>query len=310
MVAKLAAMAAGVVLIAGLAGQPGATASGALSAGPVATRRATAAPVKCSPDTGRKLVSYGGPVYQSDFVDIVYWGSWWQRHGTAAKTELRKLFTGLGSANGWAQTLAQYCFPGEKVGYAPMAGVGSVTIDRNNPPRAPTDRQLALESAKGFYCCNDVEGLIAVVTPPGTAPKSDTAGHACGHHTWAYIPGPEPGVKFPQPWIDIPYGVILKSHGCGWKLRQGVAGALSVVAGHEWAESVTDPYVNSTKKSGLGTAWATRGMKNNEEVADLCEPELLYHIFHTRVFVLKLKTGRFVMQDLWSNAARKCMASN
>ena len=110
---ELAAMAGRVVLIAGLAGQPGASASGALSAGPVTTRRATAAPVKCSPDTGRKLASYGGPVYQSDFVDIVYWGSWWQRHGTAAKTELRKLFTGLGSANGWAQTLAQYCFPGE-----------------------------------------------------------------------------------------------------------------------------------------------------------------------------------------------------
>lgn len=273
---------------------------------PARLRRA----LRCSSLSGRKLVYHGGAGFLSDFVDIVYWGSWWLHHGRPVKSELRKLFTGLGSGNAWAETLAQYCWPGEGA-FAPGAGVGSVTIDRTNPPHAPTERQLGQESAKGFYCCNDVEGLIIVVTPPGTAPASDTANGACGHHSWSYIPGPEQGVKFPQPWIDIPYGVILGSHGCGWKLKQGVAGALSVVAGHEWAETVTDPYVNSSKKkTGLGTAWATKGLNRNEEVADLCEPELLHRIFHKRVFLLKLMTGDFLMQDLWSNAAGKCVATS
>ena len=236
------------------------------------------------------------------------WGSWWRTHGQSVKAELRALFSGLRYSNKWAATLGQYCLPDYNLPIMPTAGLGTIVTDRTNPPARPTERQLGLESAKGFYCCNDVESLVIVVTPPGTAPAFDSAHGACGHHSWSNVPSPgEPGRTFPQPWIDIPYGVILKSHGCGWKLKQGVTGALSVVAGHEWAEAVTDPYVNSPKKDGLGTGWATKGQKANEEVADLCEPELLYHVLHRHVFVLKLRTGDFVMQDLWSNAARRCV---
>src|ERR1022692_3493308 len=234
MIARLAAVAA-TALVMGLAGFTSATASPTRSPD-VSVRHgaaATAAPAKlrCSPRAGRKLVWHGGPIQNTAYVVMIFWGSWWRTHGATVKSELHKLYGGLGTS-AWAA--------------------------------------------------------------------------ACGHHSWTAV-RKSGGNPFDQPWIDIPYGIILKSHGCGWKLKQGVPGALSVVAGHEWAEAVTDPFVNSTKKSGLGTGWATTGLKPNDEAADLCEPGFRFHFFHKNSFVLKLKTGSFVMQKLWSNAARKCV---
>lgn len=64
---------------------------------------------------------------------------------------------------------------------------------------------------------------------------------------------------------------------------------------------MTDPWVGSRRGPGQGTAWATR---RGNEVPDICEPGK-----HSpnRTFILHLKTGAFIMQKLWSNAAGKCV---
>ncbi len=308
MIARLAAVAA-TALVMGLAGFTSATASPTRSPD-VSVHHgaaATAAPAKlrCSPRAGRKLVWHGGPIQNTAYVVIIFWGSWWRTHGAAVKSELHKLYGGLGTS-AWAATLTQYCDQFGPPAWPSNLLAGSPIIDRKNPPRAPTDRQFGAEVTRWAQTITESVGIDVVVTPPGTAPAYDGRAGACGHHSWTAV-RKSGGNPFDQPWIDIPYGIILKSHGCGWKLKQGVPGALSVVAGHEWAEAVTDPFVNSTKKSGLGTGWATTGLKPNNEAADLCEPGFRFHFFHKNSFMLKLKTGSFVMQKLWSNAARKCV---
>jgi hypothetical protein len=252
-------------------------------------------PLSCSPQHGRTLEWLGGPVSTFPFVAVVYWGSWWHHHGKSVMSEINGLYRDLGSTK-WAATVTQYCAFGL---HAPNGDILAATfIDNSDPPRSPTEKQLSAVAVK--YYSNpsiDVLGAVAIVTPPGTAPAFDTEDGDCGHHSWATKNSRPDGA-----WIDIPYGFILSTHGCGWQLKQGAAGALSVVAAHEWAETMTDPLVNSPKGPGEGSAWASGGGK---EVADLCEPGVRFHFFHKNTFILHLKTGSFLMQDLWSNAIGK-----
>ena len=81
--------------------------------------------------------------------------------------------------------------------------------------------------------------------------------------------------------------------------------ARSVVAGHEWAEAVTDPYIDGSGKE-YQTAWASK----KGEVGDLCEPDRRSKFNIANVFTLKLKTGKFAMQKPWSDAANRCVASS
>jgi hypothetical protein len=215
------------------------------------------------------------------------------------KTELASLYGGL-AASKWAVTLKQYCDSSGPPQWPDEPGFAFP--DYTNPPKAPSNAQISAEVNKISTYIEGVPPTFVVVTPPGIAPAYDTKNGLCGQHSWTLRKGGGPDIS----WIDIPYGIIEKNHGCGWGLKQGVPGAVSVVAGHEWAESVTDPFVNSNKP---GSGWATSG-KNAVEVADLCEPELVFHIFHAYVFELKLKTGEFVMQELWSNAAGKCVTGS
>jgi hypothetical protein len=297
MIAKLSSAVTTTVLVLGLAGNASAAELKTQYIPVHQDHTASAASLKCSPVKHHKLVWYGGPVGAPGIV-LVYWGSWWRTHGGAVKTELANLYGGV-AASKWAATLKQYC---DSSGPPQLPGGGFPFPDYTNPPKAPSNAQINAEVNKISTFIEGEPPIFVVVTPPGIAPAYDTKNGLCGQHGWTLRKGGGPDLS----WIDIPYGIIAKTHGCGWALKQGVPGAVSVVAGHEWAEAVTDPFVNSNKP---GSGWATSG-KNAVEVADLCEPELILHIFHSRVFVLKLKTGEFVMQELWSNAAGKCVTGS
>jgi hypothetical protein len=240
-------------------------------------------------------------VNEDAIVILEYWGSWWTTHGKAAKDELQNLFDGLGNSS-WAATLHQYCANGNSPAWSSNLLVKTYSDTANPPSAAPTESQLREEINKisEKEGIQQYGGIYVLVTPPGTVPAWDTAHSACGHHSWLVIQ--QTGSE--NAWIDIPYGLIRSSNGCGWNLSNGVAGALSVVAGHEWAEAVTDPYVNSPSSIG-GSAWATGS--HGQEVADICEPGKLLQIFNNNLFTLHLKAGSFTMQKIWSNAAGQCV---
>ena len=256
---------------------------------------AAAAPLRCSPHSGRKLTWYGGPVGAGD-VQLVFWGSWWKHHGRAVRTELRKLYSDLGGSS-WARTLTQYC---DSHGHSPISrdllGIGPVVIDSKNPPAHPTNDQLKAEARKwspDFY--GSVWGDEVIVTPDKVVPAKDEAVNGCGQHGWFVSPGP---YDYVMTWEDIPVGQIIKTAGCGF--HRSVISTVSIVAGHEWAEAFSDPDINSKK---FGSGWATKGGSHQFEVGDLCSP----HRSLKNIFTLKLSTGSFAMQKLWSNAARNCV---
>jgi hypothetical protein len=273
----------------------------------VATTSAAAstAPLPCSPAKVDALTYRGGDVItDDDAVDLIFWGSWWKTSPKAPAriSELKALFTGL-SESAWANTVTQYCYlsnPAGPVAPSTFGLLGDTVIDQTNPPAAPTDQQITKEVAKKFRFDQDYH-VPMVVTPPGVTPQQDAANGWCGHHGWGSVP--DPPVTNYYAWADVPYGVIASSSGC--QPDGSPAEGLSDIAGHEWAEAVTDPYPNGGPGPVIHTAWAaTTSAKHSVEIADLCEPDQVDFTGHKYgTFKLTLSTGTFVMQRLWSNEA-------
>jgi hypothetical protein len=269
--------------------------------------------LKCSPTKVDELTYRGGLVQPGPQVALIFWGSWWKHDKSAPKAikELKALFKGLyGSA--WADTVTQYCdafgeFP-QTNAYGTM--LAATHIDTSNPPRRPTGGQLTHEAAKLIKppVQGPFVGVVAmIVTPPGVTPSGDgpvgsKTSAQCGHHGW----GTAVYKKIDEyySWADVPYGVISATPVCTQHIT--ALRELSLVAGHEWAEAVTDPYINGPgKPSDLHTAWAaTISHHAADEVADLCVPDVTEVNGQTAPsFWLVLRTGRFWMQQLWSNEA-------
>jgi hypothetical protein len=244
-------------------------------------------------------------------VTLIFWGSWWGSHGGGVKMELKNLFTGL-TSSAWARTVTQYC---DAAGRHPSPGaagplLAQVITDPANPPPAPSDANLTAEAHKYVSSPSGpfIYGVPVIVTPPGTAPAYDTSHKDCGHHYWGQGTNSH-GQPWIAQWADVPYGLDLARGGC-W--ARNIADTLSIVAGHEWAETVTDPFVNSAIGCFPGyscaggpakTAWYAAGTKGNPEIGDLCLTDV-YDVTHTQyLFSLTLPTGSLEMQELWSNEA-------
>jgi hypothetical protein len=254
----------------------------------------------CSPTKGDKVGYHGGLVVPDPQATLIFWGSWWQKSATGAQviTEMQKLFNGLYDSP-WANTLSQYCdlfgeFP-QSDAYGSM--LAATYIDPINPPTAPTPQQMADEAAreitppiKGPF----INGAPMIITPPGVTPVGDgpigSKTAACGRHGWDPARDRGGNMYYYQ-YADVPYGVISATPACYQPMT--VAQELSAVASHEWAETVTDPFLNGSKAGvHVQTAWASS--PPNGEIGDLCE---------THGFWLKLRTGTFWMEQLWSNEA-------
>jgi hypothetical protein len=208
--------------------------------------------------------------------------------------------------------MSQYCdlfgeFP-ETNAYGTM--LAATYFDARNPPPRPTPVQMTSEAARmikppvqGPF----IDGVPIIVTPPGVIPSGDgpvgsKKSAVCGKHSWGSVT--IRNVDEYYQWADVPYGVISQTPVCTQHITP--LQALSLVAGHEWAETVTDPYVNGPgTPSVLHTAWAAQTSSHvAEEIGDLCNPDVTEINGQTaKAFWLVLRTGRFWMQQLWSNEA-------
>jgi len=77
--------------------------------------------------------------------------------------------------------------------------------------------------------------------------------------------------------------------------RERLLRRFSIVGGHEYAETITDPYPNSGWLDGRGAengdkcAWISSGTGAAQDIS--------------------LSTGKFAVQSLWSNATSSCVIS-
>jgi hypothetical protein len=301
--------------------------SGAVGAGTGAARASTASfsPLPCSARSGHKIVAHGpgggADIQLETQVSLVFWGSYWRSStGRRARAHVVAMFQGIGTSS-WARTITQYCewFQSETGWFseppfmvsnpkAPADEVYRVYTDTGKPPATPKDGAIITELRKhdgdnflgGPHIYPIGLPIPAIVLPPGHEAYADRHDGFCSYHSWmTYSSG---GDKYIQPYMVIDYGA-LTGPGSILGCRDAVdslsaLGALTVVAGHEWAETITDPF---------DSGWY--GKNTTAEVADLCMPDnlALFVARHNKPVEVKLATGRFLMQQLWSNARKACV---
>ena len=271
--------------------------------------------------SGGNLTYHGGQngngvVTGSPKVYVVFWGSQWGTQSTngngdvtlsgdpdAIAQDLQAFFKGLGTGNElWSGVMTQYCqgvasgtqtCPSSAVhaGYPTGGALGGVWVDESSPvPASATSSQLgqeALAAASHFGFGSTSAALhsqFVIVSPTGTHPDDFNAGGGfCAWHSSAY--SGSTGIAY----TNLPY--IPNASGCGANfVNSGAAGVddgVTITAGHEYAETITDQFPNNGwldsqgGENGDKCAWISSGQGAAQDIT--------------------LATGSFAVQSTWAN---------
>jgi serine protease len=220
---------------------------------------------------GTSLTNHGGPVLKNPLVYVVYWG--WTSDPNGEQAYLNSFLGGVGGSS-WLGTVTQYSSITN-----PSSQLAGTWSDNTNPlPAHPTDAQVQAEAnaAAAHFGGANANAAYFVATPTGHS-TSGFGTQWCAYH----------GYTGSVSYTDFPYMTDAGSS-CGESIISSKLDGVSIVGGHEYAESITDPQLN---------AWWDSA--NGEEIGDLCA--------WTNIQVLTFSTGKFATQPLWSNASSSCV---
>ena len=242
--------------------------------------------------TSSNLLYNGGPVQTAPQVYLVFWGWQSQNDTTADPDGLAAYLTGYMQSIGgslWVNTDTQY--------YQTLGGAttyiantnpqyAGVWYDSSVPPKTYTDAQVAAEALNaaahfGTYSSN---ANFIVVTPTGYT-QSGFATQWCGYHNTTTDPSGNP-----LAYTNLPYTPDAgTSCGVGSVNSPGTLDGVSIVGGHEEAETQTDP--------GAGNGWLD---SSGSEIGDKCA--------WTNLQNYTFPNGQtYPVQPLWSNASSSCV---
>jgi serine protease len=230
----------------------------------------------------------GGAVQHKAIIYVVYWG--FNVSGSDPSGEqpyLTKFMKGVGGS-AWLNTDHQYYETVNSVNKFirnQAHQLKGTWVDPSSVPSSPTDAQVQAEasSAEAHFGYNKDAAYI-VATPHG----HNTVGFGtrfCAYHGAALSGG---GVIS---YTNLGYMTDAGSS-CGENFvnpgSQGILDGVSIVSGHELAESQTDPHPSN-------------GWYNFQygEIGDICAWVGLANT--------TLSTGTFAVQPLWSNSASACV---
>lgn len=247
------------------------------------------------------LSYHGGPIQHVAAVYIVWWGPQWQAgfstggySSAQAQTYVTDFFGAVGGSP-WAKSTTQYC-SGVASGTTQCGSAGTHPTnpagelagswnDTSNVPASPTQTQIQHEAAAlaAHFGGVNPDANYMVFTPTGHSQSG--FGSWCAYHSssgslaYSYMPyqpdaGTGCGMNFVN-GLDNSYG-------------NGYFDGFSIVGGHEYAETITDPQPNSGWLDGRGgengdkCAWIGSGQGAASNIA---------------------AGGKvFAVQSLWSNA--------
>jgi hypothetical protein len=221
------------------------------------------------------LINHGGPVETAPRVFVVFWG--WTSDTSGEQPYLTRFLSSVGGTT-WLSTVNQY---GAGSSGNLLAGTWS---DSASVPTRPTDSQIQAEAARAashFGAGTSLNVEIVVATPHGHSTRGFGTQFCAYHGTVSS----DPNVTY----TDLPYMTDAGSS-CGEDSVNGSSGLLdgvSIVEGHELAETITDPLLN---------AWFD---SSGAEIGDKCAWINLGDI--------STSGGTFAVQPLWSNAAGGCV---
>jgi serine protease len=233
------------------------------------------------------LTYHNGPIQTAPKMYVVFWGSAWSGSGDPNGVASRmKSFLAVIGGSRWLNSVTQYTQSGgAHVGNAAGSFVGSYIDTTSSPPSAPSQSQLAAEAVKAAAHYGDYSSNAAyiVALPHGIKP-SGFGTQYCAYHSSTTAAGHTIG------WTNDPYlPDVGASCGANSVNSNGTLDGVSIVFGHEQAETETDPFPNSgwLDSSGAenGDKCAWTNLENNPNA------------------------GGYPTQPLWSNANNGCVQS-
>ncbi len=234
------------------------------------------------PAAGANLTWHGGPVQHTPHIYVVYWG-WKGSDPSGVGPQMQSFFGGVGGSQ-WLSSQTQYTDSGGHVGNQMGMLISTWSDNTNALPRRITQAKLAAEAVRAlshFSGSYSVSTNYIVATPHGHS-QSGFGTQWCAYHSttssgsgtvsWTYMPYmPDAG----------------QSCGAGSVNSPGTLDGVTIVGGHEQAETMTDPQLN---------AWYDG---SGEETGDKCAWMNLQNN--------SFSTGTFPTQPLWSNSAGGCV---
>ena len=271
---------------------------------PPVGRKVKNAPAAGCTEPNCNLLYNGGSVQHSPHVYLLFWGPAWGTDSgqEATASYMEGFYRGLGAQpqDDWSTTTDQYS---DSTGHPSFSGsvYEGAFQDTSTPPTGVDQSQLAAEadaftSAHGITDTTDAQ--IVIATQSGTCPQDFYAsicggtGNYCAWHSSSN-----------EPYTNLPY-ILDSGTGCGEDFinSNGTYDGFTMVGGHEYAETITDPFPVSGWYDGNDSV-------SGGEVADKCawagenwggsDPD----------GNVTLSTGSFAMQSLWSNSANACVMS-
>jgi uncharacterized protein YdeI (BOF family) len=263
-------------------------------------------------------------------IYLVFYGSQWGNKTTTNGIDsftgdtrgmapfLERFIGGLGTAgDNWSGIATEYCDQlavgattcgvydtANRAGY-PTGGMLAGTWYDNSvaSPANATQTQLANEAiaaAKHFgnlTAASNRSIQYVIVSPTGTHPNgfNTTSGNFCAWHSYANLTSPASGTIA---YTNLPY-IPDMGASCGQNyVNAGAAGTLdgvSIVEGHELAETITDQWPGAT-----GGYWDSSGYENGDKCSwtNTADSRNGGNITTT--------TGTFAMQGTWSNLNAWC----
>jgi hypothetical protein len=248
----------------------------------------TASMPRPNPDAPQTLVYRNGSVLRTPVIYVVYWG--FNVSGSDPSGEqsyMTSFLNGVGKS-AWMNTDHQYYqIKNGKTQHIknPAGQLKNTWVDPSSVPSSPSDAQVRAEAAalEAHFGYNKNASYV-VATPHGH--NSPGFGSSfCAYHGAASSNGGTIS------YTNLPY-MTDAGRNCGENSvnpgSKGILDGVSIVEGHELAESQTDPQPIS-------------GWYNTQygEIGDICAWQGLGNTV--------LTTGTFAVQPLWSNAASACV---
>ncbi|MBV8490344.1 MAG: hypothetical protein JO199_07430, partial [Candidatus Eremiobacteraeota bacterium] len=194
------------------------------------------------------MVYGGGPIQSFPAIYVVFWG-----FASAANdpnheaTDIINFTSNLGGSS-WANTLVQYSQTGPTEFIAnPTGELKGTWYDTTNPvPASPTQTQIqteALNAAAHFNVYSSNADYV-VALPTGHDPSGFGTTYCAWHSGTLYNWTGNLQTSTLISYTNLPY-MTDKGSGCGQGFVNGASGTLdgvSIVLGHELAESQSDPW--------------------------------------------------------------------
>ncbi|MBV8722327.1 MAG: hypothetical protein JO277_09270, partial [Candidatus Eremiobacteraeota bacterium] len=268
-----------------------------------------------TPPPQQNMTYHGGPVQHVPTVYLVFYGfsftgpPWTDAvndpDGVAAYVE--NFFTDLDCTT-WMNTTTQYS---DTTGYItnPCTSMLAGTyVDHSPPPTNPfheADLYNEVYRLQNHYgIAYNVNTNWVVVTPHGMQENDNTNfGKFCAYHSYYYI-----STTPTQPFTLLPY-VPDAGPACGASYLadgSGVLEGVSINAGHEEAETQTDPFIDGWYDTSYTAPYcdpSIYGANPTCEIADKCSWD--GQLQNTTLG----NGGIFATQPLWSNASTSCVQS-